>query len=158
VTTPTLRPPRRTDYPVLTRWIVDADLCIRWAGPRVPFPFATTELENLLAVDGSSSYCLDDGGADPCGFGQHWVLTPGGVHLGRLIVSPDVRGKGYGRQLCQQLMAQAVSASNARFVTLRVYRDNLAAFTLYASLGFKPVEAESTDEVYFMQADSVNPR
>jgi ribosomal protein S18 acetylase RimI-like enzyme len=115
------------------------------------FPFSAAELPALISVPNGESYCFADGSI-PYGFGQHWVHTPGAVHLGRIILSPAVRGKGLGRELCQQLATTAVQRTQATTVTLRVYRDNAAAVALYASLGFAPVETESGQDVLFMMA------
>ena len=145
-----LRPARPSDFLALAAWIPDASACRRWAGPNLPYPFADGDLEALLTAEGRASHVLADGAA-PVAFGQHWVLTPGRVHLGRIIVAPEARGRGLGRILCQQLMAAAVQATGARAVTLRVYRDNAVAQALYTSLGFRPVAAESTDEALFME-------
>lgn len=142
------------DYPAIATWIPDAQSCARWAGPRVPFPFSAAELPSLLAVDGAVSYCLAEEAAGPLGFGQHWELLPGAVHLGRIIVSPAARGQGLGRWLCQLLVTQAVHATGATAVTLRVNRDNAAALSLYCSLGFTPVEPAFTEEVLFMRAQA----
>lgn len=45
-----LRIPEPADYEVITSWVPDADSCLRWAGPRVRFPFTAAELPRLLAV------------------------------------------------------------------------------------------------------------
>lgn len=148
----TLRHPQSSDYAAIGSWLPDAASCLRWAGPGLRFPFTLAELPALLAVNGGASYCLPDASGAPCGFGQHWVLTPGLVHLGRIIVAPGARGQGVGRQLCEQLIARALQASGAGAVTLRVYRDNPAALALYARLGFTPVESESSADVLFMRA------
>lgn len=150
---PSLRVPATADYAAIASWIPDAESALRWAGPRVSFPFTASGLPALLAVPGGgeSSYCLVDGAADPCGFGQHWVAQPGTVHLGRLIVAPNARGRGLGRALCEQLVCAACASSAAAAVTLRVYRDNPIAVRLYASLGFAEVAAESTEDVAFMR-------
>lgn len=147
----TLRPARPSDFLALSAWIPDAAACTRWAGPGVPFPFAPEALGGLLEARKRPSYGLWEDGA-LAAFGQHWVLTPGRVHLGRLIVAPGARGRGLGRGLCRRLMAKAVRATGAQVLTLRVYRDNAAARSLYASLGFQPVPSGSTDEVLFMEA------
>jgi ribosomal protein S18 acetylase RimI-like enzyme len=141
------------DYDAIASWIPDAAACLRWAGPRLRFPFSAAELPALLTVAGGESYCLFDG-TETCGFGQHWVLTPGAVHLGRIILSPSTRGKGLGRVLCRQLATKAVQSTGAHTVTLRVYRDNAAALALYASLGFTPVESDSDGDVLFMRAEA----
>ena len=150
----TLRAPKPVDYESIASWVPDAVAWLRWAGPRVPFSF-TADLPTLLSVVDGESYCLADKSAIPLGFGQYWVLTPGSVHLGRIIVSPLARGKGIGRMLCQQLVAKAIQTTGATTVTLRVYRDNAAAVALYTSLGFAPVECESDTEVHFMKAETL---
>jgi ribosomal-protein-alanine N-acetyltransferase len=148
-----LREPTASDYEAVALWVPDAAAGLRWAGPRLPFPFATPDLPSLLTVPGGgeSSYCLIDESGNPCGFGQHWVLQPGAVHLGRIIVAPDARGRGIGRVLCQRLILAALGSTSAEAVTLRAYRDNLAAVGLYSSLGFAEVVSQSTDDVLFMK-------
>ena len=147
----TLRMPQPDDYVAIAAWVPDAKACIRWAGPLVPFPVAAAELRHLLTVPNGESYCLVAPGSSPFGFGQHFVVEQGSVHLGRIIVCPTARGKGIGRELCRQLMSRALKATAAGAITLRVYRDNPAALHLYSSLGFIPVESRSTEEVLFME-------
>lgn len=148
-----LRTPSASDYADIASWIPDAAVGLRWAGPRLPFPFAASDLPALLAVPSGTgvSYCLIDSFANPCGFGQHWVLQAGAVHLGRIIVAPTARGRGLGRVLCQQLISAALQSTSATAVTLRVFRDNLVAVSLYSSLGFAEVPSESDDDVLFMK-------
>lgn len=78
------------------------------------------------------------------------------MHIGRIIISPEVRGKGAGRLLCEKLMDKAVESTGALRVTLRVYRDNHAARTLYSSLGFREVASESMGDLLFMSAVTDN--
>ena len=99
------------------------------------------------------SYTLIDETSVICGFGQFWIAMPGAVHLGRIIVAPTKRGKGHGRSLCLQLINRAVEKTGASKITLRVYRDNKAAWSLYSALGFKVVDGKSTDDVMFMSAE-----
>ncbi|MCZ0926112.1 GNAT family N-acetyltransferase [Halomonas janggokensis] len=148
----TLRTPEQIDYDVIASWISDGKACSRWAGPSVPFPFAAANLSELLTVEGCSSYCLSDVDNNCIGFGQFWPGKQGAVHIGRIIVSPEARGKGVGRLLCEKLVAKARESTGASTVTLRVYRDNHAARSLYSSLGFSVIESESTDDLLFMSA------
>lgn len=147
-----LRPASAGDYTTIASWIPDATACLRWAGPKLPFPFPASDLRQLLAApDGSDhSYSLVDQDDMPWGFGQHWIARPGAVHLGRIIMAPAARGLGLGRLLCEELVAAALEATAATIVTLRVYRDNPAAMTLYANLGFRAVDTQSTADVLFM--------
>jgi ribosomal protein S18 acetylase RimI-like enzyme len=148
-----LRAPASSDYAIIASWIADAAAAHRWAGPFLPFPFSAADLPVLLAGpgNGETNHCLADDSPGPLGFGQHWTSQPGTVHLARLIVAPHVRGQGMGRRLCQHLIAAALQSTDARTVTLRAYRDNLAAVRLYESLGFTEMIGESTPDILFMK-------
>jgi ribosomal protein S18 acetylase RimI-like enzyme len=146
-----LRPASATDYEEIAAWISDAGACLRWAGPKVPYPFLPAELPVLLAVPGGGSYCLaDDAGGSPVGFGQYWPRPDGTVHLLRIIIRPESRGQGLGRELCGQLLSRAVKSAPAQAVTLNVYRDNLVAVALYERLGFAIVPEKSKGDALFM--------
>ncbi len=158
MTSVSLRPPVPSDYEAIASWIPDAGSCLRWAGPRVPFPFSAPELPQLLAVEDSESHCLSDGGSLPLGFGQLWLRDGADIRLMRIIVSPAARGRGFGRELCRQLISRAVDVIGAPAVTLMVYRDNRVALGLYQSLGFSPVDSRSTETALFMRMASENRR
>lgn len=147
----TLRSPSLADYEVIAAWISDAGACRRWAGPKVPYPFSLAELPKLLALPGGESYSLaEHGGGSPLGFGQYWPRPDNTVHLLRIIVRPESRGRGLGRELCGQLVACAVDSTSAQAVTLNVYRDNSAAVALYERLGFIVVSEKSIGDALFM--------
>lgn len=142
-----------SDFETISSWIPDAAAARRWAGPLLSFPFAAADLPAALAIPGceTSSLCLVNDDQAPLGFGQYWVFQVDAVHLGRIIVDPNARGRGLGRRLCQQLIEAAIEATRAKAVTLRAYRDNATAVALYESMGFSEVAAESTDEILFMR-------
>ena len=127
---PQLRIPVASDYDTIASWIHDSISCARWAGPLLRFPFVSHELPELLMVPNSSSFSMAQGNGVPLGFGQFWPRGERAVHLGRIIVSPHKRGRGYGKKLCSLLIAEALSATNAEVITLRVYRDNVSAFSI----------------------------
>jgi ribosomal-protein-alanine N-acetyltransferase len=129
-----LRTPIPSDFYEISSWVPSKEASTRWAGAQLNHPFAPTELQNFLSVPRSGleiqSYCLCCEDGSPHGFGQYWSLGANNMHLGRIIVSPMVRGKGVGRQLCLQLMQLAASQMKTSVFTLRVYRDNLSALAL----------------------------
>ncbi|HJW55363.1 MAG TPA: GNAT family N-acetyltransferase [Burkholderiaceae bacterium] len=147
-----LRIPVASDYDTIASWIPDSISCARWAGPHFRFPFVSQELPELLAVPNSCSFSMAQGNGVLLGFGQFWRRDERSVHLGRIIVSPHERGRGYGKTLCNLLIAEALNATNAGTITLRVYRDNAPAFSIYSNLGFLIVESESNEEVFAMEA------
>ncbi len=146
-----LRAPLPADFAELVGWIPDAHACARWAGPNLRFPFVAAELPALLRVKGASDWSFVDFAGRLVGFGQYWPRNPVTLHLGRIIVAPHARGRGMGRVLLEQLMAEAVRAARPDVISLKVYRDNPAALALYRSLGFVAIEAESNAEVLAME-------
>jgi ribosomal protein S18 acetylase RimI-like enzyme len=105
----------------------------------------------LLEVEQGASHVLCQAHAERLGFGQYRVRQLGTVHLCRIIVAPEARGQGLGKSLCRLLIDEASHATAAEVVTLRVYRDNPAAYAIYSGLGFVPDEAESNAEVLMMK-------
>lgn len=147
-----LRKPEAADYITLASWVQDAASCLRWAGPKLRFPFVPAPLPELLAMPGASSLVLSHGsGGEALGFGQFWLREAGSVHLGRIILAPGVRGQGLGKTLCELLMAKAQRTTGADTFTLRVYRDNLAALAIYTALGFMAVPGLSDEKVLAMR-------
>lgn len=144
-----LRPPIPADYRELSTWIPDAAACRRWAGSRLAFPFHPGELEVLLQASERHCFALSDATNRFVGYAQSWTDRPPDCHLGRLIVAPEARGRGYGRRLCELLIAHHGQGSQP--LTLRVLRDNTVAHALYLSLGFQACATNSTPEILFMR-------
>jgi len=149
---PGLRAPEAADYLALGGWVRDADTCLRWAGPKLKYPFRPARLSKLLAEPGANSFVMSRGPAAPAlGFGQFWVRDPGVAHLARIILAPTARGQGLGTTLCELLMAEAARATGATAFTLRVYRDNDPALAIYERLGFAVVPDLSDERVFAMR-------
>ncbi|MFZ6733098.1 GNAT family N-acetyltransferase [Undibacterium sp. Ji42W] len=148
---PILRATLSTDYAVIATWINNAQACARWAGPQLPYPFASADLPALLAKPQAHDLVLIDAKEDVVGFAQFWQRDERRTHLGRIIVSPAARSLGYGRLLCEQLMRHAVAETGLPALSLRVYRDNEGALHLYRQLGFIAVENDSSEEVLAME-------
>jgi ribosomal protein S18 acetylase RimI-like enzyme len=146
-----LRTPVAADYAILASWIPNATACAHWAGPKLQFPFVARELPELLREAQSRSYCMVTSDDSLLGFGQFWPRNERTVHLGRIIVSPLERSHGLGRILLDLLIEEAIQAVRPEVITLRVYRDNSAALSLYANRGFVAVDAESNAEVLTME-------
>lgn len=150
--TVSIRLPVAADYLVIASWIADAAACARWAGPQLAYPFDPAQLPQLLQVAPGASYVLCQEDAEILGFGQYRLREPGVAHLCRIAIAPQARGRGLGKQLCSLLLEEAVRSHGVGAASLRVYRDNPAARAIYAGLGFVEVEAESTAEVLWIQA------
>jgi ribosomal protein S18 acetylase RimI-like enzyme len=66
------------------------------------------------------------------------VIERGYTALLNIVVEESQRGKGYGRELCESLLA-ASKKLGAHTAYLQVVQDNLTAVNLYEKLGYKTV-------------------
>jgi ribosomal protein S18 acetylase RimI-like enzyme len=114
------------------------------------------EFVQILASPGHHSFALGEGRLPLIGFGQIWVAANGTVNLVRLLIDPIERGKGFGKLLCQLLLAQALCLPSTSRVKLRVRRDNIPAVAVYRALGFLELESESNEQVLGMAYEVLN--
>ncbi len=122
------------DIEALMQWFPDADAVSVWS-PSNQFPF---ERERFI-VDSKlrelPSFMLVDAADMPLAFGQYYERL-GCCHLGRLVVAPDRRREGLGRELITRLVEKGTRALGTRRCSLFVLDYNTAARKLYSSLGF----------------------
>jgi pyridoxamine 5'-phosphate oxidase len=146
---------QKVDFLEIISWISSSEACRQWAGPSVKYPLSIDSIEENLSVTQHRSFVLVDENSLILGFGQLLEKSNGRIHLGRIIVNPKVRGNGYGRKLCKMLMKEAKECFGAKISSLNVYLDNVAAISLYRSLGFKnsepPQDSKLEGDVMYME-------
>ena len=118
-----------TDH-VTREWL---DACFRLEN--YPEPKRAIAEQMLRSIRNETRYCRieEDGRSIACASA---VLERGYVTLVNVIVDETCRGKGYGRQLCESLLSEAMKAG-ARTAYLQVVQGNAAAIRLYESLGYR---------------------
>ena len=129
-----LRSATLADLSVVASWMPTARDCELWAGWRVRFPIDLESLPSSISFSEATAFSLTDDCDRLIAFGQ---LLPKGrrAHLGRLIVAPACRGKGYGEALVQALIQEA-RKQPFECLSLNVDRNNTPAILLYVKLGF----------------------
>ena len=135
------------DLEEVASWIGAKKDCRIWGGPLVSYPIRLDALIEAIDFQVDNSYVFKVK-ERVLAFGQVIKKTKGRNHLARIITSPDSRGKGHGRELCNALIS--VAAESGDMITLNVYRSNHTAIALYERLGFKEAEDKSTKENVFM--------
>jgi ribosomal protein S18 acetylase RimI-like enzyme len=146
----TLRPAVPEDLKVITSWIENPEMLKRWGGPLLTFPPDAQKTWSEIQTTSKDTFSLIDQGGNVIGFAQTSIKEPGAVHLGRIIVSPAMRGMGLGRRLLKQLIQLVLSKNETERITLNVYRDNLSAYSLYKSLGFVVISEDDAENSYGM--------
>lgn len=67
------------------------------------------------------------------GYGELW-LEPHEIELARLLIKPDLRGKGFGKLLLTELLQRAKSIESK--IWIRVHPENVQAKSIYLRSGF----------------------
>ena len=147
----TLRPASPRDLSTVLAWIHSpADLRL-WGGPLLTYPPDEVKTWREICADDHNTFALVDPAGSLAGFGQTFPRLPDTVHLGRIILSPAVRGQGLGRVLVRALVDSALEHFHPAVITLNVYCDNLPAVQLYRSLGFTVSDENPDHRSYSMR-------
>jgi [ribosomal protein S18]-alanine N-acetyltransferase len=131
---------------LVASWAVDASEVGLLSG-RAEYPFPAELTASWRKVDDPDieSYLLFDG-ERPVGYGEVWLdEEEDEVELARIIVDPEVRGRGIGLELVRALLGPAGKAGYSE-VFLRVRPENAIAIATYQRSGFVDVPAGLMDE------------
>jgi ribosomal protein S18 acetylase RimI-like enzyme len=121
-------------------WPTSSREVVMWCG-RQEFPVPARTIADWQRDDDVRAHVLvvDE---KAVGYGELWFdAEEDEVELARIIVAPDIRGKGLGRVLVRGLLAQALGAGHSD-VFMRVHPDNETALRCYRGAGFEPVGAD----------------
>lgn len=134
------------DFDELIGWSGDAKFLQQWSGIGWEYPLDTVDLEAHL--EGSNHPMFSDqliyivvDRTTNSKIG-HVALsridrTNRSARISKLLVGdPNARGKGYGRQIIQELLRIGFDTLGMHRITLGVYDYNVSAIKLYESCGF----------------------
>lgn len=131
-----LRAAKMADLSTVLSWIASEHELLIWAGPRVRHPANPESAWFDMEASVDNAFCLINDEGVLVGFGQILLRESAVLHVARLIVAPEMRGQGMGRDLCLALMNEGASRHSVEYFTLNVYASNMVAVRLYQSLGF----------------------
>ena len=133
-----LRSSTNDDLSVLMSWIKDKETCRIWAGPLVRFPLVLEHLKEDIQFSEENTFSMINESGALLGIGQLIKKENNCLHMARIIVSPNHRGKGLGNLLCRLLIREGTMRCGESYFSLNVYPDNTKAVRLYKKLGFVP--------------------
>lgn len=123
-----------SDLPSIVSWVADAEALRLFTGPHLSWPFTAGDLRELTAARGLIPYVVVDDSSHLVG---HFDLLLDGnlARLGRVIVDPAQRGRGYARRLVDLAVEEAYRWGASR-VRLSVVTSNTRAVHVYRAAGF----------------------
>ncbi|RMF85278.1 MAG: N-acetyltransferase [Planctomycetota bacterium] len=127
---------RPRDAATLASWVGSAQEAF-WLAPRSRPPLTADVIASWGQPGGDRLTLRDPVNRALLAYGEvnPLSLARGSYWLGHLLVDPQCRGRGLGRELTRALLQRAFEHHGARRVTLVVFRDNVAAIACYANAG-----------------------
>ena len=143
-----------TDAAAILSWTRDEKAFYQWsAGVLGTYPITEEDFAFVENLDAFTAY--DDDGI----VGFFTLRKPGEeniLRIGFVIVDPDKRGKGYGKQM-MKLALEYAFGQGAEAVSLGVFENNLPAYYCYKAAGFEDVVLDET-ETYEVLGETWNCR
>jgi RimJ/RimL family protein N-acetyltransferase len=130
-----VRPRTTGDLPRVVGWVPDADALYLFTGPRLHWPLTESQLSDMESGDGFTAWMLvEDQTDDPVG---HFDLTlqEETARVGRVILAPEIRGRGFAHDLVDSVIQQARRLGASKLV-LNVIAGNAPAIRAYRRADF----------------------
>ncbi len=141
-----IRPYKAEDCKTILSWISDEKTFYRWSAGRLG-EYPITENEFSFVESMMPFVAFDENGI----VGFFTLRNPScsldELRFGFIIVSPDVRGKGYGKSMLSLGLKFAFEIYGAKKASLGVFENNPSAYHCYKSVGFQDVNLD-TPETY----------
>lgn len=141
------------DIQRLMAWFPEAEDINIWGGPSFRYPFTRDMFFEDIHWGRLASYSLRDPDGNFGAFGQVYERDER-IHFARLVVHPARRGEGVGKRLIRMLMVAGGQLYSCDECSLFVFRENVAAYECYKSLGFVvgeyPADVPHADVCYFL--------
>jgi len=129
----------------MMKWFVnEPEASLReWAGPNFNYPYDLSSFKQDLKLDSLDSFSLISDEFELLAFGQCYERLSC-THLGRLVVSPQHRGKRIINDLMLELIAFGTHSFNTVTSSLFVMEHNKPAISAYQRFGFEFVSYPET--------------
>ena len=148
-----LRAYQKEDSPIIAGWIRNEEELYRWSADRYGFfpllPYSIDE-NHVPALQTGRFIALTGVDEEGKPVGHLIIRYPkenddSSVRFGFVIVDPEIRGKGYGRELLQLAIQYVKDNLTATRIDLGVFINNPKARRCYESVGFKEYGAHIID-------------
>lgn len=139
-----IRPYKPEDCQSILSWCVDEKAFYQWsAGVLGNYPVTQKEFDFVEKLMPFTAF-------DETGIVGFFTLRQPGenadeLRFGFVIVKPDMRGKGYGKEMLRLGIKFAFEVYKAKRVSLGVFENNPSAYYCYKSVGFNDIVPDVTE-------------
>jgi RimJ/RimL family protein N-acetyltransferase len=126
------------EFNTLNNWIDSRETIELFAGYDWKYPLTTSEFEFYKKNNPTKFHFFFRTKDSDSNMGFAEIITQGEntPRIGRLILDPNLRGKGYGSIFIKELIQEAKQICSSNKVYLYVFEDNTRALKTYLNLGF----------------------
>lgn len=134
-----LRDFRPADGSLLMSWVRRRVDTVAWAGSGFTWPLDVGQIAAYAAAPERHSWMgFDPRSGQTVGHVSVRLSVGGGVgRLGRVLIAPEVRGRGLATAMLGEALSRAFGDLGLRHVELGVYSHNTSAVRLYERFGFQ---------------------
>lgn len=132
----------REHFPTLASWLRSERDLVQWGGPDLTYPLTDHQLEQMVEEGQTTPpsrlcWMAVDVAQTLVGHVQLALDWKNGVaRVARVIIAPEVRGRGHAFVLLESVVKQAFSYHEIERTELNVYSWNTAAVRTYNKVGF----------------------
>ncbi len=136
-----IRPYKSLDFDTIKTWIKDKRSHALWCADLIPYPllkhsFEKTLKELSLTSKDTPFVAINDDGVIVGFFCYSFVPSTKEGKLKFIIISPEFRGKGYGKKMVTLAIKNAFCNSRTETIQLNVFCNNEQAKKCYLRAGF----------------------
>lgn len=147
-----LRPFIKSDSDTIVTWIGDESMFRKWSADRYDhYPILPEDITKQYSEAHEAGILYPFTAFDEDGICGHLIMRFLGedrIRFGFIIVAPDRRGKGYGREMLRLALKYAFDILGAKDVSLGVFDNNPKARCCYESVGFTAAEKHKTEFLF----------
>ncbi len=139
-------------YGDLISWVDNQENLMQFAGPAYIFPLTEEQLDNSLKDINRYAFSVINNNKN---IGHCEIyLQDESIHLGRILIGDKTqRGKGFGKQIVNELLDFGFNHFDKTTAELNVFDWNIVAIECYKKVGFvikseKSIERKINDQIW----------